>query len=480
MKTSKLVETLKCLHPEEIARLELFLAAAYFHGHDPDEPILALCRYLTRFHPAYDQAGLEREQVYCALFPGETVVRSRLEKLMTRLLKEVRRFIAFEMQRQETTETDLELLTARFLRERNHFPEYERLIKNLRSHLEQQGIRDVDYFQRLYRLEEEYCSYRTWFNNRKTDLNLAPAIQALDTYFLLARLEYVVLYLSQAKTVPLPLEHSLFFMADIEPLLHRPPFDTVPLLQIYFAAYRLLAGDPADPEVFLHFTTLLQAHERVIPTEKNKDFQALARNYCIREFNRGNETFFKIAFDLYKLHLEKGYLYRNGMLQAVIVKNLVSMGLRMHEHDWVFRFLEDHRHRIMGITHPEEAYRFNLAVYYFHKRDFERVNEHLDAVYDDLFYKLAAKRLEIKMLYEMQSPVLESRIEAFNILIFRMGGRQLSDVYVAGNKQFVAFLRRILKPITFQNSKRIRKIKADLLEAPTVVEKEWLLEVLER
>lgn len=481
MHTSKLVDTLKCLTSDEIIRLEKFLSSPYFLDNEPGEPCLTLFRYLARFHPDFEHPELAREVAYHKLFPGETTMaKSRLEKRMTLLFKEIKRFIAIEMHQQETREEENDLLMARFFRNRNNLPEYERMVDKLRDRMERYAVKDVAYFKRLYQLEEEYCSYKSWFNTRKTDLNLSPAIQALDIYFLLTRMEYVVLYLSQLRTVPVHLDHHLIFMEDIEPLLQKPPFNTIPLLQIYYLAYQLLVQERGNRDIFLEFNTLLQEYEHVLPDEKVKDFQAMARNYCIREFNSGNEVFFKIAFDLYKLHLEKGYLYRNGLLHAVVVKNLVSMGLRMHELDWVLAFIQSHRERITGISNPDEAYRFNLAMYHFHVRDYQRAHEFLDHAYDDLFYKLAAKRLEIKTLYETESPILDSRIEAFHIFMFRMSGGQLAEVYVESNKQFIAFLRRIMKPTAYKNAKRIQKIKTDLIHAPTVVERDWLLEILER
>ncbi len=480
MQKSKLIETLRCLRPEELSRLEQFLRSPYFQEDEPDASMLALLRYAVRFQPEYDQPDLDREVTYREVFPNTPVAKSRLEKTMTRLLKEIRRFIVLETQQARTREEDADLMLVHFFRQRNNFAEFERLVHKIREKLQQYPVKDADYFLRLYQLEEEYCAYRAWFNDRKTDLNLASAIAALNTYFLLVHLDYSILHLSQGKVVPLQAEAQFLDMTFLETLVQKQAEDARPIVQTYFRAYQLLVHQPPDPATFLQFTTLLETHEKVLPDEKVKNFQALARNYCIREFNNGNEAFFKIAFDLYKLHLERAYLYRNGQIHAVVVKNLVSMGLRLGQHDWAIQFLEAHKNRITGLSDPDEAYRFNLAMCCFHVRDYDGVHACLAHTYADVFYKLAAKRLEIKTLYEIQSPVLASRLEAFNVLIFRMGGKQLSEVYVNGNKHFIACLRRILHPGTLNNTRRIEKIKTDLCNEPTVVEKEWLLDVLER
>lgn len=479
MQKSKLTEHLKCLSEQEIHALRRFLLSPYFHEKALPEAVLTLFEDLIQYGNTYDSPELDKYRLYARIFPDSPMVKSRLEKTMTRLLQEIQRFIAWEMQHRQQTPEDDALQLLQFYKEKGLFEAFEHLTEKLRKQLQDNPVQDSAYFKRLYQLEAAYCAFLAWNNDRKSDLNLHAVIPPLAYAQILEQLEYAVLYLSHAKVTPLnsgilPL-HPERWYDQLEQMAYPKP----PLAEVYINAYELLRQKP-DPALFLKFHESLEKHENKLPEDLVKNFQALARNYCIREFNNGNESFFSVAFHMYKQHLERGYLYRNDKLHAIVLKNLVSMGLRMGEYAWVIQFLEAHRERISGMVHPEEAYRFNLALCRFYIRDYAAVLEGLQHSYEDIFYKTAAKRLEIKALYELQSPILEFRLEAFNILIFRMGGKQLSDVYINGNKRFIALLRRILSPSTLHNARRIQKLRQNLQAEHTIVEKEWLFDVLDR
>jgi hypothetical protein len=481
MQKSKLLETIKCLSSQELTRLEQFLLSPFFQTEALEQPVLDLLKYIIQYQPDFEHPDLDRVLVYAHIYPNSPIIKGRLEKNMTRLLKEVRRYIVVEQRLIQTREADEHLLFIRFFKARGNYEEFERIMSHARSSLQEMVVKDEDYYLDMFRLEETYSNHLVWFNDRKADFNLEPTLQALNAYYVSTQLEYLILHLSKARTVPVG--HSTQFLEErlMESLMAKLPLEQLPMLSVQYKAYQLLLSQPASPDLFLDFTHQLEENEHLIPIEKLKDFQALARNYCISEFNKGNEAFFQIAFDMYKLHLSKGYLYRNGLIHATILKNLVSMGLRMNEQDWVVQFLTDHRHLITGLSYTEEAYRFNMAVYHFYVGAFDEALSLLSYNYDDLFYKIAAKRLEIKVLFETESQILDSRLEAFNILIFRMGGKQLSEIYINGNKRFAAYLRRIIHPSTLHNAKRGDKIRVELItESTTVAEKEWLLDIINR
>ncbi|MCC6459868.1 MAG: hypothetical protein IT260_05340 [Saprospiraceae bacterium] len=481
MTTSKLIQTLRCLDAGEILRLGQYLQSPYFVNPTSAAPLQHLFQLLQAFHPAFPEVPeLAADTISHHLFGPETPAKSRLDKLMTRLHKEVRQFIVLERRLAVQSPLEDELHLARFFRSRHYLDAYQRLIDRLRQQVEQPALLDAPYFQWKYELEEEIGSYQSWFNHRTNDLNVPATLDALDTWFMLKRLELVLLLLSQSKTVLLHAQEHIQFMKEIEGLVAQPPFAAIPLLQVYYQAYHLLSSAQPDRRVFLQFKTLLEQEEPHLPADKVKDLQALARNYCIQEFNGGNPEFFAVTFDLYAEHLAKGYLYREGLLHAVTVKNLVTIGLRQNMPEWVRQFLEEHKNRITGISNPAEVYRFNMALYKFYIADYDAAYDFLDDTYEDILYKIAAKRLEIKILFETESPILESRLQAFHIFIFRMGEKKLSANYLEGNKQFIGYLRRLLRPNTLGNKRRIARIRQDLDQATALVEKDWLLSVVQR
>ncbi|MCB0643632.1 MAG: hypothetical protein KDC44_18420, partial [Phaeodactylibacter sp.] len=87
---------------------------------------------------------------------------------------------------------------------------------------------------------------------------------------------------------------------------------------------------------------------------------------------------------------------------------------------------------------------------------------------------LAARRLEIKILYELQSPILESKIEAFKVYIFRLSQTKLPDKPKEGNNNFLDLLRQVIHPKTYHNPERAQKLLDKLAEKKVVAERDWL------
>ncbi len=480
MQKSKLIETLQCLEIGEMHRLGLFLEAAYFHTEPLEPPVLLLFEYIRKYFGTWEHPYLHRDAVYAQLFTDTPIIKGRLEKVMTRLLREVRRFIVLEMQRKQTDSHEEYLQLARFFDERRNFDEFERHIAAARTALEEETNKDSKYFFKAFQLEESMTTHLAWFNDRKTDFNLDHTLHNLQAHFVGVQLDYWTLHLYQARAVPVEQPKYLSEHALMEQLVAALPLQQLPSIWVNYKAYLLLRSQLANPQLFKDFTDSLDTYKHDLPPEKYKNYLTLARSYCIQEYNKGNKAFFQITFDMYREHLEKGYLYRNGTIHAAILKNLVSMGLRMGQYPWTVELLERHRQCIAGVANPEDVYKFNLAVCHFHQAEYTAVLDLLSFNYEELFYKLAAKRLEIKALHEIKSPILDARLDAFNILIFRIGGKQISDTYTLSNKHFGAFLKRIVNPGTLHNAKRRQKLKTEIAQTATVVEKEWLLEILER
>lgn len=184
---------------------------------------------------------------------------------------------------------------------------------------------------------------------------------------------------------------------------------------------------------------------------------------------------------MYQLHLEKGYLYQeDDLLNLSTFGNLVTMGLKLEQFDWVYNFIESCKGKITGTDAPEDIYSFNVAQYYFAIKDYDSSLDSLSFNFEDLYYKMAAKRLELKVYYEMQSELLESRMDAFKILTFRLSKKMLSTTHQKANNNFIDLLKQIINPKTKGNTGRIEKLIEKINnQKKTLSEKEWLLDILE-
>ncbi len=169
--------------------------------------------------------------------------------------------------------------------------------------------------------------------------------------------------------------------------------------------------------------------------------------------------------------------YHNGLTVSTL-RNIVTSGLLQKQFDWVRKFLEEHRSRIVGALRPEEIYHFNLARYHFalgeHAVALDLIADH----YDDLYYQIAARRLEIMIHYETDSPLLDAKLDAFKTFLYRLSKKQISEHQRRGNQHFFNALRQILHPQTPFDDQRVRRLIEKWQGQSVLVEKDWLLEKL--
>lgn len=134
-------------------------------------------------------------------------------------------------------------------------------------------------------------------------------------------------------------------------------------------------------------------------------------NYSLKRMNSGEKEYIRETFELYVKFLEKGLLHVKGKISPWSFKNIVTTGLRLSEFDWVENFIHAYSHDL-DERYRNNAMTFNLAQFYFYKKDYANVITLLSKVeYDDITYNLNSKTLLMASYYELDE------LEALNSLL---------------------------------------------------------------
>jgi len=480
MQKSRLIETLSNFDEEELKRFDRFVRSPFFHAQNNFRDEVLLFEYIQNSLLSSDLTSLDKKSAYHYIYPHASFVGGKLDKLMSRLFKSVRNFISVTYSNQVNNEVQTSLSIARFYRLKGMHKRFQDTIKSLRNSQKEVTRPDKEYYYNQLCIEEEISTYNSLNNRRKGDINLYSTLESLDLHYLIKKLEYTCGLLSQNVDVDLKLKHVHFFSEEIEKSFKTAAYLEVPIVQVFNQAIRLLQStNDHETDHFGKFKSLLETHREVLPQRMMKAMQTIARNYCVVMYNNGVPRYLAETVSLYKEHLEQGLLYYQKKLIPNTIFNIVQLGLELEDYDWIKQFLEDHRNRITGTEYPEEVYRFNMASYYFSTKDFDQALDLLNDQYEDTYYNLAARRLEIKIYYEINSPLLVAKIDSFKVFIFRMSKKLLQEVHNTANNNFINILRQITNPKTKGNDKRIDKLIEKVKEESTISEKSWLLEKLE-
>ena len=476
MHSSKLIEVIKTLTTSEQKKVDQFLRSPYFFKGKVDPKQTELFEYIIQSYPNYDDERLQKGHVYEFLFPGEELVKGKLEKVMTFLLQSIQRFVVLDTSNPDHQGVRSALRLARFYRQKKLDRFFQKTLEKIRKEQKQIKQRDKEYFFEQYLIHKEISEYESFYNTRNADLNLPATLKYLDLFYILAKQEYTSWLLAQHKYhIPIDFQENIKAYEKLFPIFQDASGDEVPLIKVYNQVLLLLRDDD-DDSPFPHLKELIQTYKQDLPLEQLKDLQALCRNYSIRQYNKGNRKYLREAFLLYREHLEEGYLYyHNGLLPSTI-KNIVTLGLKLKEYNWVLDFLNQYRYRIVGTKFSDEVYSFNLASIYFSRKDYDQALEYLSESYEDWYYKIAARRLEIKIYYETDSVLLDPKLDAFKIFIYRIAKSKLPQLQKSGNNNFADLVKQIRSSKTSHNQNRLQKLLHKIKTKKVVAEEEWLIE----
>jgi hypothetical protein len=179
---------------------------------------------------------------------------------------------------------------------------------------------------------------------------------------------------------------------------------------------------------------------------------------------------------LFQDWLPRGLLFVRGKLTQYHFKNIVTIGLRLKEFDWIENFITSYS-QYLDDQHRENAVTFNLAQLYFYKRDYPRVISQLNQVeYEDITYNLNSKTLLMASYYELDEiDALGSLLDTFRVYLNR--NKELPATRRKHYLNTISIVRKLSKTI-HGDLKEIDKLIKEVENTQGVVSKNWILEKL--
>ncbi len=469
---SKLFTTLKIVPTSHLQKIELFIQSPFFNKQAPSLELLNLFSILRNAVLEETTHNLDKSSVARLMGVNE----KRLDKLMSYLLNLVKQYIIIHQSGVLEDPTIQLMNLSKFYRKQEEYNLFELNLKKLNSQQQQLTKSKEDFNYYTYLIELEKMQQLLYTNDRKTDLNLFSTIKSMDIYYVRTQLEHLCSLYLQRMSTQIPISTEMSPPQDFVDLIEKKPFLNIPSIQLYLTFYQLLYLYPKDDKTLLNEAIqYLNRFQKEITTHQVKELKTILRSYIIKLYNQGNAEYLEISFTTYRQHLEEGLLYHEGKIRASTFFNLVQSGLRLKEINWVETFIQKHQNLIIGSDNPEDAYHLCLAKLYFAKQDYEATSHLLQEItMNDLQLKIQAKRLEIITYYELESSLLEYKMEAFKVYIFRLAKKLLSDRYKKSNNNFVDILRQLIRNENY--SSKLKKIQNRIQQEEFLADREWLQE----
>lgn len=479
MEKSRLLRLLRTLSKEELRGLKKFVQNPFFNQRsevpallDVLEKSLKTGRDLPDKKRAYRQifAGRLNDEIALeskSAAPADNFDDHRVRMAMSFLYQLTGQFLAVKAFLDDPAQYQRRL--ASIYRKRNLPEQFDKTCEAAIAAQQQQPLRNAVFYEENYQLllEKHHAAVeRQTFEH----LDFQQLSDQLDHAFLARKLWQSCFMLSHQSVSRTKYQFGLLDAA----LAHIEQTDAldIPAISVYYFCYRALTN-PAEKTHFQQFKILLTRHGELFPVEELRDLFILAINFCIRQYNAGNQDYLAEQFDLYKEGFAKKYFLTDGSLSRYTYQNAATIGLVLHELEWVERFVHEYRPALKE-EHRESLFSFNLARLEYQRRDLGKALQLLQkAEYKDLLLSLAAKTLQLKIFYELQEfDLLESHLQAIRAFIRR---KKVIGYHRENYLNTVHFTQKLLETNLFDKKERA-VLRREIEATKAVAEKEWLLE----
>ena len=434
-KEPRLIKMLRLLDSGEFRHFIDFVKSPFFNK---NRKLVKLAEYLYKAFPDFDEKKLKKKKLFLVIFGKEEKYKEQsihdYFSLLVRLLEMYLAQINFDRD-----ESSKEVALLAELRRKNAKTQFKRIFRRTMESIQTSSIRDTNFYLRLYKAQQEAEAFSGQLKNRDGGQLLQDQVNSLDIFFLSAKLKVSCEMLNRKNII------NTAYRSEMEAELNaylstEHEYRCIPSITIYHKIYLTLT----QPDEEKHFYDLVKTlSENVGQFNRSEAYvmYAYAQNYCIKQINRGKKEFLKELFGLYQQLLQTGILLDSGVLAHEHYKNIITVGLRLKEFEWVETFLNDYKEKLAP-EYQENAYNYNLSTIYYEK---EQYNEAMKLLYrvqfTDVYYHLSSKSILLKIFYELQEEdSLKYHITAFKAFLKR--NKTISGFHSQGHLNLLKYVSK--------------------------------------
>lgn len=469
MQDSKFYKFLKTLTGKELRKFRKYLESPYFNSHIKLLQLYELFEWRLLDENSFD---LSKEEIWERIYPDQSFDYDSLRKLQHQLMNLGFEFLSqmgFEDSTAHQTHFLLQIL------HRKQMTEFiESTIQSGINKLNRERFRSGNFYHDLYSIEK----YRYVLENMESvrgqkhniqKLNIDEIDNQLNYFYFAEKLKYFCLRMSWSKITEM--NSNVDMLTELVNRIPNSKYLNIPSIAIYYQIF-LTYKEPEIPDHFFELKKLIKKHIHLFPPEDARDIMNSAINYTIQKQNQGHLEFSELNFELWKQALDSETVLINNELSPWAFKNIITLGLRLKEYDWIENFIQTYGSRIPK-EYRENAINYNQASLYFYKKNYNKAIPLLQKVqFDEVNYGLGAKSLLLAMFYEQdEQETLNSLIESFKLFVKR--NKNIADWRKKTYLQLIQFTKKMHE--NSDDIKLLAKLKVDIRNSQAV-NKQWLLE----
>lgn len=471
MQKSKLIRLLRTLTVEEMRELGYFIDSPYFNT---SQQVKKLFKYLRRSHPVYESVRIQKEKAFEKLFPEiPDFDDARMRQVMFKLTRLVEDFLVAEEIRKEKAHRQKHLIKA--LGKRNLYKDFTREINGRLKELEAQPHKDMEDFQEVLFLNHELF-FHPETPKFKTDIqSIEEVMNALDTFFVMGKLQYGCEMTGRENI--LSLDYEIWLLNEVKNSKLIPG-------NMVFTIFSKISTLLKSPSNFILFeeTKLLwvQNISKFNTPQKQIVLQHLT-NYAVGHINKGESSFLRSQFDLFKIAISNDLYLENNRLTDSRFVNIAAAGSALKEFDWTKNFIDKYD-IFLEKSVLESAKNLALAYWNFNKGLYEEVLSNLNNIEFLPSYGFRVKSLRMRAFFEISNEK-DNYIEALfsDMNSFEQYIRRNSRINAKTKLSYLNLIQLTRKIVRLRNGNTSSKsaLKRELDQLSPIALRSWIKEKLE-
>lgn len=469
----KVIDTLSVFDKKQIGQLSKFIASPYFNKNYNSSEVKELLEILI----SKSSKELDKRDLQEHFFPNKPFQensKNAIDNLLTDLNSLVEEFIVIE-ELAPLIKAKSAWAKASFFAKVGKEDRLWPIVASYRKKWKKNPVKDFKQFQYRFEIEELATEFRGVFKSQNKESGLAVTNEYLDKFFLGQKAQLAFIYEFERRmhggkqTEEREDGLWLYLMENYQafPEIHTP------ISNSYFQAYKVTV-DMDSLEKLDHFERMLEEYESMLPEADLRNLYVVYRAYRGRQYQRlGKADLIPSFLGMYKKHLAKGLLTVKGKLFASTLKVLVGFGTVAEDFEWVSNLLKDFPPRkIIGTRYPKEFHRLCLAELYFAEKKYEEAEAEITyRLFENFTYSLSCDILLVKIYFETQNDLLESRLRAMELKVRRA---KIKDFDKQSYLAFISIVRKLDKYLWLKDEKKIAKIEQDIQSDKPLIQREWL------
>lgn len=463
MQYSDLFNLFFSLSEEEHREAKKFLRSPYFNKR---EDVVLLFDYLL-LQKEKKKPDWSRENAYLYATKESKFDEAKMRHLMSYLMQLLLRFLSIQYYEKDSNQVELNLYKA--LKNKNLEKKSNQIFTDRTKTLEHEVLRNKHYhFQKFQWLSEQFDEAMK--KRRTGDLQLENMTEEFTKYYLSEALRQASALLSYQNVTSQ--RFDLSFADDLIRLAESKNYQSIPAIAVYYHSFFSLKN-PDDASHFFELKKILIQNWSLFPKTEISDIYRIAINYCIKKQNKGETTFVREGFELYKMGIENEILLEKGELSVFTYNNVHLLADKLGEFDWIISFLEKYK-SLLPAEQREHHYQFNLAQFYFRRKQYDKAMPMLQTLeFQDVLHNLDARKMLLIMYFDLgEFKALDAHLDSFAVYLQR---QKLVGYHKESFSNLLKFAKKLL--IINSLSKKEKDIlKKEIDNCSVVAEKNWLLQ----